>query len=704
MIAKPRAFRSRRRCCHPLRWAAPLAAVSLILIASGALADEDLTVHVSPERARARPGQSVLFSATVHDAAGEVVAADVTWSVIPLRAGVIGSDGRFEAGDAAGPAIVRAVATYAGSAGAGHAAISIGSGPPSRLAVTVAPSSAAVALGGVQQFEATVTDPLTGEDVDADTRWVVVPERLGSIDQAGLFTPGSKEGSGRIAVRATSDGREGVGDAAVVVGSPPESGVRVRVVPAHALLAPGEELEFDAAVADQNGDPIEARVEWSVMPRRLGVVDETGLFTAGADESVGRLVATVATREGPSRAFAVLEIRRPGPAGVRIRVRPREAAVTLGGDVKFEALVAGPEGEPLDVAVDWVVRPSWLGTIGADGLFTASDEMPEPSANGGWVGAVVASIETHAGVASDAARVLVQDTGPSLRLRIHPHRPVIAPGQDVEFEANVIGAGEPLDWTTEWAVFPGDLGTITPDGLFSANPVFGDPASGEFGPHEGVVGARVTLGDGSVLTDRAHVRVRIPGQPVRVRVTPVFAVVPAGQTMAFDAIVVGPDGEEIGIPVSWHVRPERLGTVSPDGIFTAAEPQFDPDSWDRPRGTIIAEARVPGGQAFRGAAVVVVDMPNPQAVVRISPRSVTLAEGESFGFEAEAATSDGTPIDLTLEWRVADPVLGAVDGAGLFTASIGIPHGHTRRTTVLAGGVYNGRLYWDFATVHVTRD
>ncbi|MCK4408716.1 MAG: hypothetical protein KAW67_01435, partial [Candidatus Eisenbacteria sp.] len=493
--------------------------------------------------------------------------------------------------------------------------VEVGSEPPARLVVTVEPPRAVVEAGGQEQFSATVMDPVTGDPVEAELRWVVIPERLGSADDTGLFTAGGHEGAGRVAVRATAGEREGVGNAAVVVGSPPGPGVRVNVVPVHALLSPGGEFQFTAFVTDESGNPLDADVEWSVMPRRLGVIGADGRFTAGPDEGVGRIVATVATSGGPARGFARVEIRRTGPAGVRIRIRPREAAVALGGDVQFEAIAVGPDGEPLDVPIEWSVRPSWIGVIGADGYFTASDEMPEPPSDGRWVGAVIASVETNEGTASDAARVIVRDAGPALRLRIHPKRPIVAPGQEIQFETRVIGAEGPIDWTTEWAVFPRELGIITPDGLFTANPAFGDPASPEFGPHEGVVGARATFPDGSTLTDRAHVRVRIPGHPVSVRVRPALAIVVPGQTTHFEAEVLGPNGEVLDLPVFWDVRPGHLGHISPDGDFTAADLHMEPDSWQRPKGYIVAVVRVGGGQVFRGVAAIVFDLPDPQVFV-----------------------------------------------------------------------------------------
>ena len=683
---------------------AVLAVLATLALASGALATDELTVRVSPTRAHALPGGEVAFVASVYDSEGEPVAADVVWSVIPPRVGAIGSDGRFIAGGEPGRAIVRALARYGNATGAGHSVVVVSSQPPARLVVTIEPSSAVVEAGGHEQFDATVRDPLTGDPVDAELRWVVIPERLGSVDGTGLFAAGSDEGAGRIAVRAIAGERRGVGDASLVVGTPPGPGVRVNVVPVSAVVSPGEEFQFTAVVIDESGNPLDADVEWSVMPRRLGVIGPDGRFTAGPDEGVGRIVATVATSDGPARGFARVEVRRAGPAGVRVRIRPREAAVMLGGDVQFEAIAIGPDGEPLDVPIEWSFRPVWLGSIGADGLFTAAYEMPEPPADGGWIGAVTASVETNEGVASDAARVVVRDSGPALRLQINPKRPVLAPGQEIQFESRVIGAEGPIDWTTEWAVFPRELGIITPDGLFTANPAFGDPASHDFGPHEGVVGAMATLPDGSTLSDRAHVRIRLPGHPVSVRVRPALAIVVPGQTTHFEAELLGPNGEVLDLPVFWDVRPEHLGHISPDGDFTAADLHMEPDSWQRPKGYVVAVVRVGGGQVFRGVAAIVFDLPNPQVFVHISPRSVTLSEGESFQFQVEATTGDGAPVDMDFEWRVVDPALGTVDAGGLFTAAPNVPDDHARRTTVVAGGLYDGRLYAGFASVRVARE
>jgi hypothetical protein len=250
--------------------------VTALLLAPGASAEDELTVQVYPRRAYASPGAPIRFTASVFDSDGGHVPAGITWMVIPPRVGTIDADGRFVAGSESGRAIIRAIASLGDETGAGHSVVEVNATPPARLEVTVEPRRAAVEPDGIQQFDATVSDPSTGDPVEAELRWVVIPEALGAIDGDGLFSAGSEEGSGRVAVRATADEREGVGDASVVVGTPPGAGVTVSVVPMTALVGPGSDFQFTAVVTDESGGPVDAPVEWSVMPRRLGVVSPTG--------------------------------------------------------------------------------------------------------------------------------------------------------------------------------------------------------------------------------------------------------------------------------------------------------------------------------------------------------------------------------------------------------------------------------------------
>jgi len=95
---------------------------------------------------------------------------------------------------------------------------------------------------------------------------------------------------------------------------------------------------------------------------------------------------------------------------------------------------------------------------------------------------------------------------------------------------------------------------------------------------------------------------------------------------------------------------------------------------------------------------------DPETTVRVSPDSVTVTEGQSFQFSAQAFAASGDPIELDVEWRLSHQAVGAIDQSDLFSASTSIPQGHPRRATVVVGSLYGGRVYWDYATVRVSRD
>ena len=90
MFTKRLTSKSRKRTGARSGAVATVAVLAALALASGALAADELTIRVSPTRAHALPGGEVVFVASAYDSEGELVPADVVWSVIPPRVGVIG--------------------------------------------------------------------------------------------------------------------------------------------------------------------------------------------------------------------------------------------------------------------------------------------------------------------------------------------------------------------------------------------------------------------------------------------------------------------------------------------------------------------------------------------------------------------------------------------------------------------------------------
>lgn len=80
----------------------------------------------------------------------------------------------------------------------GFAATGTLSAAPVLTSLSLAPTSASVALGRPQQFTATVKDQSGNAITGGPITWSVSPAALGTVDPSGLFTAGSATGSGTL--------------------------------------------------------------------------------------------------------------------------------------------------------------------------------------------------------------------------------------------------------------------------------------------------------------------------------------------------------------------------------------------------------------------------------------------------------------------------------------------------------------------------
>jgi hypothetical protein len=661
------------------------------------------TVDVTPGVASASFGEQVQFDAEVYDSEGNPVDAPIYWEVVPRRIGEVSSDGLFTAGDKAGRGLVRAMVTLEDGQGVGHALVRVGIEPWERLVVRIDPRRGVTDPGGTIQYEVTVVDPVENEEVDATVEWDVLPEGLGTIDQSGLLTAADRRGVGRVIARATYGEKEGLGEAIAVVGPVLGPGVKVKVRPPKALVHFGEEFQFDVVVLDRQGQEIpDAEVEWSVVPEELGMITPDGLFTAGEVALMGRVVATVATEDGVERGFSQVVVAGT-ERSVVVRLRPRALVVNPGEVVQMEAEVIGPDGEPIDVPVEWLVRPAEIGEISPDGYFTAGD-LPEGTDVA--AGEIVASVDTDQGTAADVSRVTLTSRVAGPKLVVRPRFVRVLPGDEVQFSAEVIAEdydGAPITWS----VRPPEIGTITADGLFTASEFLAEAAgSSEFGRRVGVVIAETELSDGTPIAGRAHVVVGGHGPDVKVIVRPRIAMVPLCGGRFFTATILGPAGNEIeaNVPVRWSVEPPRLGTVTPVGgqaaYFSAYCPENDLATSPGPsRGKVIAEIRMGRNKVYRGAADVVIIEPEKALRVSIHPKNVTVAAGGEVQFEITVHDRHGTEVtDYEAEWFVKPPELGRMIGPeGLFEAAMRPEHGIVFVKVVDS----LGRLGGNFANVRV---
>jgi hypothetical protein len=466
----------------------------------------------------------------------------------------------------------------------------------------------------------------------------------------------------------------------------------LRLAPAEAVVAPGGEIRF--AVSGEAG----AALAWRVVPPSLGIVMSDGTFLAGdhAGRGIVRVEALLPESEGRATVGHAL-VRVTGPAAAnRLSVRPSAAALLPGRSVQFEAFVTGPgtEGADRHPHVTWSVEPPTLGLISPDGVLTPFSDLDDtdqsgrtgtgvdvddPARNPGGTDGFVVARATVDGVPLEArASVrLAPATPAAIALDVKPRFITTRPGTDVQVGVFLAGHALPAEASVSWSVMPPELGSITADGLFTANENLETPASDEFGRREGVLIATATLPDGAFATGSARVVLPVDVQ-TDVRLLPAEATVRLGETVRFRvATSSGVDpvegARETDRPrIAWHVQPERAGTISPEGLFTP-NPRLaliaDLEREPRFEARIIAEVRVSPSEVIRGQARVLIVLPpigGARLAIDPNPAEVTAPASLRFVGRLDGRDISALPVGVQVTWALLPATLGTISPDGTF--------------------------------------
>ncbi len=276
-------------------------------------------------------------------------------------------------------------------------------------------------VGEQVQFQASLTDE-QGNTIDARFSWEVKEGRnVGSIDQTGLFTA---EQDGKAEIQVTAIGYDEEEDTHVYVGNAGDGDDHdgdddhgdhngdddgdddqgehdddhdgdhdddhdgdhsayqfiIKISPRKVETALNTQVQFFASVYDLQKNPVDTTVTWELSGWPIGVIDESGLFTA---QAYGE--AHVIARLGQDYGKAKIEVEDEDgdddhgnghddhdKRGYRLMLTPRDTVVYVGDAVQFIAVLKDSNGQPVDAPVRWKIEHnSSIGTITRDGLFTA---------------------------------------------------------------------------------------------------------------------------------------------------------------------------------------------------------------------------------------------------------------------------------------------------------------------------------------------
>jgi PGF-pre-PGF domain-containing protein len=411
--------------------------------------------------------------------------------------------------------------------------------PLTLAAVVVAPGTAILEPGDLQQFTATGYDQY-GDEMPIVAAWSCTNESVGTIDSAGLFTALSP---GTATVMASASGI--VGTAAVTVLPAGPVLASITLSPIEVTLTIGESEQFSALCRDQYGEPMdEIPVTWSVDNGSVGTIDASGLFTATGAGTTG---VTAAAGEIAGSANVTVVPAGPAPVDVVI-VSPAAVTLDIGCIQQFTATCYDADGTLIPgAAVAWTVTDGAVGRIDDGGLFTAIGEGTTT---------VAATLDGVTGTAT----VTVRPPPPALLawIAVCPPCTTLNVGETYRFAATGYDrfGDEVTNLTFTWSCCDPCVGTIDSCGTFTA--------LGE--------GTTIVTASADGISGTACVTVRRPA-PVCIELSPANVTLTVGCTQQFTATVRDQCGGDMGgVEIAWSVDNGSVGSIDSCGLFTALEP------------------------------------------------------------------------------------------------------------------------------------
>lgn len=428
----------------------------------------------------------------------------------------------------------------------------------------------------------------------------------------------------------------------------------ILLLAAAAVVAPAQQLQVSPNPAEvmPNGTaqfsvPGQERADvvWQVLPPSLGSITADGLFTAGRSSGQGIVRALVQQGDNKLLGHALIKVAGGKASGLTVRVIPGSARLEPGAAGQFSAEVRYLNGEPAaDAVVAWRVVPAGLGTIDENGSFTALNP---------GTGRIVALARTEKFKGLGQVKITV---GPRLKpqkltVEMTPAKADLKPGENAVFSVSAKDRdGNPVTAEFEFQVEPKTLGTIDGSGSFTAGKIPGVGAVKVLAKNEGGSG-----------TARSLVVVQERTQRYTVKLKPRQSAMEPGQSLEFTAEAFDNNGNQVTPPYwVWKVIPEKLGEVSPQGMFTAGHKTG--------QGKVVAALPPQFGQGQAAASVRV--KPGQPLRVRIDPQAALLLPGQPQQFTATVVNAQGQPVpQARVLWKVYPEGLGTVNQNGLFRAS-----------------------------------
>jgi len=208
----------------------------------------------------------------------------------------------------------------------------------------------------------------------------------------------------------------------------------------------GGATDLEAAVQNSSNDG----VRWEVVGEKIGEISEEGIYYAPASISTPRVVQVRATSlADPTKS--VLHTLHIPPVVVQA---PKQAfSCQMDGAIQLQAKVENAENDQIKWSVE---GGDAFGSVSDDGLYHPPSVLTTP-----------AVVRVRATSAADPTKnAVIQVNVPELRLEISPESAEVRSGRTVRLKTKVEGCNS-KSGDVVWLLTP-EIGTITPDGIYSA--------------------------------------------------------------------------------------------------------------------------------------------------------------------------------------------------------------------------------------------
>jgi len=231
--------------------------------------------------------------------------------------------------------------------------------------VTIAPSTASIAVAATQALTATVKDqngsPMTGQSVT----WSSGNTAVATVNASGVVTGVA---AGTATITGTSASKSGTATITVTAPAPPPPtpvATTVTVSPGSASISAAGTQLLTATVKDQNGNTMAGQtVTWSTSSSGVATVSAGGVVTG-----VGAGTATITAASSGKTGTATITVTAPVPVATTVTVAPSTASVVVGATVSLAATVKDQNGNTMaGQMVTWSTSASNRATVNSSGV------------------------------------------------------------------------------------------------------------------------------------------------------------------------------------------------------------------------------------------------------------------------------------------------------------------------------------------------